>query len=114
MGREHARAQATLEGLKKAKAGEELLIPIGQGTFIFGKLTDADAAMVSLGSDVTQKVSMKEALERVEERLKETEEAMEGYMKSLNQMKNQYANLKDKAELAIQEARAKGATAAQP
>lgn len=106
---EHARAQTTIEGLRSAKTGQELLIPIGQGTFIFGKLTNTDKAMISIGSDITQEVKMDEALQRVGDRLKETEEAMEGYMRSLDQMKNQYAALKEQAELAIQEARAQGA-----
>lgn len=109
MGHDHARAKATLEGLRSAETGEELLIPIGQGTFLFGKLTHTDKAMISMGSDVSQEVSLEEALKRVGERFKETEEAMEGYMRSLDQMKSQYAALKEKAEMAIQETRAGGA-----
>lgn len=106
--REEGRAQTTLEGLHNTEPGQELLIPLGQGTYLHGKVTETDNALVSLGSDVTQQVSLEEALQRVGQRVKEAEQAMQSYAQSINQMQSQYTALQEKVEQALQESRAKG------
>jgi len=106
--REHVRSQATLEGLKNAKPGQELIMPIGQGTFLFGTVTNTKKAIVSLGSQVSQELSLEEAMERVGNRINEAEKAMQEYAQSINTMQQQYAALNERVERAYMDAKAKG------
>jgi prefoldin alpha subunit len=74
--KEHTQAKETLSSYKELKDGQETLIPIGAGSFLFGKVSDPNKAMVGMGADMVIETNIDDALSKLDERIAEIEEAM--------------------------------------
>lgn len=70
---ETRRSLLTLENLEKAKAGDEILVPLGAGAFVHGKLADPTRALASLGSGVHAELPSAEAAARLRARAESLE-----------------------------------------
>ncbi|NYT04161.1 MAG: prefoldin subunit alpha [Candidatus Methanofastidiosa archaeon] len=70
---ELALSKITLEGLKEAKQGNEILIPIGAGNFVKGTVTDTNTIITTLARDVTMERGIDETIAKLDETLKEVE-----------------------------------------
>lgn len=69
------RALATVEHIAAAKdGGEEILIPLGAGTFVAGKLAHDGKAITSLGSGIHAEMPAEQARERLAARMKSLED----------------------------------------
>jgi len=69
-------AKATIDGMKDAKDGEELVIPIGGGTFIRGTLSDAKNVVSSVGADIAVTKDAASAKKHIEAQIKSAEESV--------------------------------------
>jgi len=67
----------TLKGLSTSSSNE-VLIPIGGGTFVNAKVPPSDKLLVTIGADVIVEKQKEDALKDVEERIKEMENAVSG------------------------------------
>ena len=74
--KEHTEAKDTLSGYKDLKEGQETLIPIGAGSFLFAKVLDPSKAMVGLGADMVVETNIDDAVSKINERIAEIEDAM--------------------------------------
>ncbi len=89
-------AKSTIEGMKSAKKGAEIIIPIGGGTFIKGSIEDPKTVITSVGADIAltkdvesakkhldgQIISIEEGIKKLDgEMLKIEKQAQEAYMK---------------------------------
>ena len=70
---ETRRSLLTLENLDKAKAGDEILVPLGAGAFVHGKLVNPDRALASLGSGIHAELPTAEAALRLRSRVESLE-----------------------------------------
>jgi len=70
---ELALSKITLEGLKGVKQGNEILIPIGAGSFVKGTISDVNTVITTLARDVTIEKSIDETITKLDETLKEVE-----------------------------------------
>ncbi|MCC7573343.1 MAG: prefoldin subunit alpha [Candidatus Methanofastidiosum sp.] len=70
---ELALSKITLEGLKDAKEGNEILIPIGAGNFVKGTIGDVNTVITTLARDVTIEKGIEETISKLDETLKEVE-----------------------------------------
>ncbi len=70
---ELALSKITLEGLKGAKEGNEILIPIGAGNFVKGTIGDVNTVITTLARDVTIEKGIEETISKLDETLKEVE-----------------------------------------
>ena len=80
-------ARTTLEGIKSAKNGTEIMIPIGGGTFIKGKIEDTASVVTSVGADIAVTKNIEDAEKFLEKQLKLGEETVmkiESYMEALD------------------------------
>ncbi len=69
------RARETMSRYQKAGKGADVLIPIGANAFLFGRITDADNAILGIGSDVLVEDSIPKGIERLDARIKQVQEA---------------------------------------
>ncbi len=74
--KEHTQAKDTLSGYKDCNEGQETLIPIGAGSFLFAKVSDPSKAMVGLGADMVVETNIDDAVSKINERITEIEDAM--------------------------------------
>lgn len=70
---EFERAKETLLGLKNAKKGDDLLIPLGEGLFIKADINNVKEVLVGVGSAVVVGKEMKKAVDYVQERIDEAD-----------------------------------------
>ncbi|MFX1465479.1 MAG: prefoldin subunit alpha [Promethearchaeota archaeon] len=61
----------TLDGITKAKEGQEVLLPIGSNSFVFATLQNVQKVILGIGSDVAIESSIEKAQEKLAERLQE-------------------------------------------
>lgn len=78
---EARRSLQSLESLARAKDGEELLIPLGAGAFVHGRLSQPQVALASLGNGVHAELPATDAAQRVRTRV----ESLEGAANALTQ-----------------------------
>ncbi|MFH1105835.1 MAG: prefoldin subunit alpha [Candidatus Aenigmatarchaeota archaeon] len=89
-----------IDEIRKLKAGEDLLIPIGAGCFIASKSDKVDEILVSLGADVISKKNSEEAKDVLKSRLKEFEKAQKELSAQLQTLSTQLQALEpEMAEL---------------
>ncbi|MHA1381383.1 MAG: prefoldin subunit alpha [Candidatus Helarchaeota archaeon] len=85
----------TIENLKNIKEGEDILIPVGNVSFIKGKLTEK-TIIINLGSDVFADVTIDSAKENIDSRIDDLRKAQQNVGASLQQYVNQMNQIKPK------------------
>ena len=59
--------------------GAEVLIPIGAGSFVWGRVEKADKAIIGIGADVAIELDIGKARELIMGRIMEAEDALRNY-----------------------------------
>lgn len=88
----------TLEGLKKTEGEAEILVPIGAGSFLRGKITDKENAIVSVGAGYAVEKNLDSAIEYLDERIKEYEGAIARTQDALKKLEAQLGDLAKRAQ----------------
>jgi prefoldin alpha subunit len=91
--KEHTEAKETLTGYKDLKEGQETLIPIGAGSFLFAKVSDPGKAMVGMGADMVVETKIDDAIAKLDERIAEIEEAMKSVTEKYQDVAQKSADL---------------------
>jgi len=95
----------TLEGLKKTEGETEILVPIGAGSFLKGRITDKENAIVSVGAGYAVEKNLDSAIEYLDERIKEYEGAIARTQNALKKLEAQLGDLAKRAqELQVKQA----------
>ncbi len=68
------RAVTAVDALEKAEEGQEMLVPIGSGSFIHGKLASKEKVVLNIGAGVSIEKTAAEARESLKERRAEVAE----------------------------------------
>lgn len=85
---EHGRARESLEGVERAPAGAELLIPLGGETFVRGSVDRSAPVLVGIGSGVVVEMERPKVVEIIAERTVRIDQALrdlESQMGSLDE-----------------------------
>jgi len=85
---DHLRARESLEGIDRADAGAELLLPLGGETLVRGSISKDGPVLIGLGSGVIVEMERPKAVELLAERLKRIDQAIgeiEGQVGSLEE-----------------------------
>ncbi|MDK2983186.1 MAG: prefoldin alpha subunit [Thermococcaceae archaeon] len=89
----------TLESLKNVEEeNPEILVPIGAGSFLKGRIEDKHNAIVSVGSGYAIEKSLDEAITYLDERIKEYESAIAKTQEALHQIQHKLQDLAQKAQ----------------
>lgn len=97
----------TLEGLKNEEGEVEILVPLGAGSFLKGKIVDAKNAIVSVGAGYAVEKGLDDSIEYLEKRIKEYEEAIAKTQEALKKLEVQLGELARQAQ-EIQQKQAMG------
>lgn len=92
------RSLLTMQHVEGAKDGEDILIPLGAGTFIAGRLAHGGTAIASLGSGIHAELPAAQARERLEARVKSLEEAASALGKDVSRVADELSRLNAIAE----------------
>lgn len=96
---EFSAVKGTLEELKKVEEeNPEILVPIGAGSFLKGKILDKSNAIVSVGAGYAVKKSIDEAIAYLNERIKEYEDAIRKTQESLQKIEHKLQDLAVQAQ----------------
>jgi len=94
----------TLEGLKNVEEeNPKILVPIGAGSFLKGRIEDKHNAIVSVGSGYAVEKSIDDAIAYLDKRIKEYDEAIAKTQEALHQLEGKLQNLAQKAQKLQQE-----------
>ena len=96
---EFSAVKGTLEELKKVEEeNPEILVPIGAGSFLKGKIMDKRSAIVSIGAGYAMEKSIDDAIAYLNERIKEYEDAIRKTQESLQKIEHKLQDLAVQAQ----------------
>lgn len=67
-------ALETLKALESAKEGDDILVPIGAGSYIFAKVENINKVVVGVGANVCVEKGIKESIDMINERIAKLEQ----------------------------------------
>ncbi|MCW3133332.1 MAG: prefoldin subunit alpha [Methanophagales archaeon] len=85
---EHEKAIETIKQLKRMKAGDELIVPIGANSSVYATLSNTDKIIVRIGGGVSAEKDPDSSMEYLEEKKKELENSqreMTGVLQRMEQ-----------------------------
>jgi prefoldin alpha subunit len=74
---DYQRAKITVSQLNTVDDNQELLIPVGAGTFVNGSLKNTSNVLIGVGAGVVIEKTVDEAVIKLEERIKRIQENLE-------------------------------------
>lgn len=95
---ELAETRHAIEDVKKVKPGSELLVPLGSGNFVSGKISDTGKILVGVGGGIAIKKSPEGALKFLEERAAETGSALQELEKQFMHMEAELRKMQSVAQ----------------
>ncbi len=81
-----SRSLTTLTALKTAKEGDEILLPVGAGTFVHAKLASPGVAITTLGSNIRAELPLEAVDVRLRERAQNLEQAATRTSSEMNRL----------------------------
>lgn len=95
-----------LDSLKEAKAGDEILVPIGSGSFIKGEIKDKENVIIGIGAGISVEKKVSETKKILEKREKDMQEAMEKLRSGATEANKKLMEISSKSEEIIREIQA--------
>lgn len=90
---ESMRARDTIDSLKNAKEGDEILVPVGASSFIPAKVTASDKAIVGVGNRISVEKSLDDAVEYMKANVDEITEALKKANETIREIDGAARNL---------------------
>lgn len=90
---EARRSLTALEHLVGAKEGDDVLIPLGGGAFVHGRLVNPGVALASIGSGIHAEVPVAEARDRLRTRVESLEGAAQTLDRDLSRLADEMARI---------------------
>ena len=100
---DYTKAKLTLENLSKSTKEDDILIPIGGGTFIKGNLTDNNKILTDIGAGIVTEKPLKDALAKVDERIKLMQENRDKLINLAQKIQTEAAVLSQKTQELMQQ-----------
>jgi len=94
---EFEETKQTIGEMKSVKDGSEILVPIGSGNFVAGKVSDTEKVLVGVGGGIAIKKSPEDALKFLDERAAEAKSAMQELGDHFAQTENELRMLQSEA-----------------
>jgi prefoldin alpha subunit len=91
--KEHSQAIETLKDFKAIENDNEILIPIGADTLIFGKVLDKSKVIINVGAGIAMEENIKNALEKLTERMEKIETNKDKILTSITNLQDQAVRL---------------------
>jgi len=95
-----------LDALKENKAGTEILVSIGSGSFIRAELKDVERVIVGVGAGISIEKNVDEGRKILEARSEEITKTMEKLQKSVVELNDRLVKLNDEYQRLMREIQA--------
>jgi prefoldin alpha subunit len=95
---DYAQAKITIEKMKDAKIGTELLFPIGGGTFTFAEAKDTSRILTDVGAGIIIEKTPEEAIKILDKRIENLQKNQESLTAMSQQINNQIEEISNKAQ----------------
>ncbi|MBU4202250.1 MAG: prefoldin subunit alpha [Candidatus Altiarchaeales archaeon] len=95
-----------LDSLREAKKGDEILVPIGSGSFIKGEIKDKESVIIGIGAGISVEKKVGDAKKILDKRQKDMQGAMEKMRNGATQANKKLMELNSKSEAIIREIQA--------
>lgn len=96
-------AMKTLESVKDAKKGSELLIPVGAGSLLKVEITDVENTILGVGAGVCIEKSIGSSIQDLKERQEELEKLSNSQKQQLGQLLSNVESSKNRLARMIEE-----------
>jgi len=103
---EHEKAMETIKQLKKMKAGDELIVPIGANSLVYVTLSNTDKIIVRIGGGVSAEKDPDSSIEYLEEKKVE----LEGSLREMTGALQKIEQEAQKLQARLQEIASAGST----
>jgi prefoldin alpha subunit len=90
---EHSQAIETLKDFDSIEKDNELLIPIGADTLIFGKVLDKSKVIVNVGAGIAMEENVKGAIDKLSERMEKITANKDKILTSITNLQDQAVRL---------------------
>jgi prefoldin alpha subunit len=101
-------ANSTMEGLRSESVGEDVLVPIGGGSYIRAKIGDNEKLIVGIGADVAIEKGLPEAIESYNARVAELQKARSALERQIEQVLARIERGRQELQTLAKEAEGKG------
>jgi prefoldin alpha subunit len=95
--------EASISAIENAKAGTEILVPLGSDSYVKATLADTKTLLVGVGSRLSLEKSVPEAKKTLEQRRTELENAMKKLQESYIELSGRLSELNAVVEDAVAE-----------
>jgi len=95
---DYAQAKITIEKMKDAENGTEILIPIGGGTFTIAEAKDTSKILTDIGSGIVVEKNPNDAITVLDKRIKVLQNNQESLTNISKQINNQMEEITQKAQ----------------
>ncbi len=100
---DYTKAKITLEHLQKTEKNDELLIPLGGGTFLKGTILDKNKILTDIGAGIVTEKPIAMALQKVAERIQIMQENRDKLIALAEKLQDEAATLSQKTQELMQE-----------
>lgn len=94
-------AKATIENMKNAEKGAQVIIPIGGGTFIKGIIEDPKTVITSVGADIALTKDLDSAEKHIDKQIQFIEEGIKRLDEETEKIEKQAQDTYTKIETAL-------------
>lgn len=98
----------SLDSIKALKKKNEILVPIGAGSFVNARIIDTDKVIIGLGADVAVKKKIQDAKADIEGRMKKLEEVQNQNIEKLQLITQKIQELAPQVERIISSKKEEG------
>ena len=105
-------AHATLEGLGKLQDGDDVLVPVGAGSYVRMRIADSKKLVMGIGAGVAMEKDVASSVDELKGRILELDKASSSIQQQLDQVLARYDQDRDALNQLLQQPRAgqKGAS----
>jgi len=100
---EYTKAKITLEKLSSADENMDILIPLGGGTFTYGKATDTSKILTDIGEGLLLEKEPSEAIKNLDKRIENLQQTQETISKMSQRIQEELSDLSTKAQKLLAE-----------
>lgn len=91
-------ARQAIEELESVKDGSMVMMPLGSGNFVSGKISDTGKILVGVGGGIAVKKSPEEALKILDKRIAETDSVLRELEKQYTQIETEIHRLQSEMQ----------------
>jgi len=99
-------AVKAMDSLKEAKTGDEILVPIGSGSFLKGEIRDTENVIIGIGADISVEKKVDEARKILDKRGNDMQDASEKLRNNATQLNEKLMQLNSESEKLVRDIQA--------